>query len=240
MKLFRMMPVHPFEKSEVEGKRLWHLPNIKCSVCPLSGGPMRSYPCVTLIEMDDVTPFLDKWPVSVERFQEMARAVRPFIPSHLPIFRSTGLGPWRGKADAKLSDYAVAFLYGAPLFEVNAFERMCRQGGFSLQHVPAAITSRYQVDLRMVELQIDGFVSLAKKQLPAQGLKVCALCERNNIKELRPEWIVVRSSSIPQTGEYFGLIEFPTIPIVSDRFRIAAERANVSNVRFDEIEVVEE
>ncbi len=226
-------------KSEIEGQRKWRIPNVKCPMCPLTAGPMRAYPCVDLSELPDDSPFHSPRPVSVERFQELIQMVRPFAPSHLPLFRTTGLGPFSGIAKEQIRDYAVAFLWGTPLVRLEAFKRLTEEMGAELKHVNASISSRQEPSLRMVELQIDGFVSLASKSLPREGLRTCQLCGSNNIKQLLPEWVTVKRSSIPD-GNYFDLTEFPTVPIVSEKLKDAIDRARIANVRSVELEIVNE
>lgn len=235
-----MSPAAYAEESEVEGERKWRLPNIRCESCPLTTGPMRSYPCVDLSHMQGARNFVDPRPVSPKRFTELAQMVRRYVPEHLPLERTAGLGPFYGRTARILYDYAVAFLWGSPLLRAQAFTRICRQASLRLQGIPARIRSTKEPALEMVEVQIDGFVSLAAEALPQDGLRVCPLCGRNNIKELRPESVVVKRSSIPAAGNIFDLIEFGTTPLVTERLRRAVGSAGLTNVRFDEVRIAEE
>lgn len=240
VRLFRMWPKADCEGSELEGERKWALPNIRCPSCSLTTGPKRVYPCVDLSRLTDTTPFINPRPVSVERFQELCETVRPIVPAHLPLEKCIGLGPFSAVATVPLQDYAVAFLWGSPLFKTDAFERVLNSGNLKLQHCRAKITLGVTNPFEMMELQIDGFVSLANRNLPSEGLRVCPLCGNNNIKELPSERVVVKRSSVPEDGDYFDLVEFPTAPIVTGRLKDAIESAGVSNVRFDEIEILDE
>jgi len=236
----------PDDLSEaVQGSRKWSLPNIKCPRCPLTAGPLRSYPIVDLSGLADRKPFESGWPVPLERFRELAEIVRPYIPAHLPIERSTHLGPLTGKVTRPPEDYATSFLFGTDLLREEAFVRLCERSGLRLQGVPAKVRCRKDPELRLVELQADALVNLVPEALPPQALpdgelRVCPLCGLNNIKEIQSDWIAIKRSSIPAQGDYFDLKEYPGFFMVTERLKEAMEEAGIRGVLFGEVLVTDE
>ncbi len=221
----------------LEGLHKWIVPSIACPKCGLRMRFTDSYPGVDLSSIEDRIPGR---PLKPTEFQTLEPELRELIPAHLPVFSSQSLGPLKAKIFGIAGDVIPLVGYGTTCIQRSALVRLQDGGIDGLDAYPVIITGRKRLPVpEIMEFQVNGFVHLASPSYPKDGLRLCSICQRDNLRQLLSESVTVKKSSIPSHGHVFGLWEWAKGSIVTERFKEVGERV-LDNAVFKEIPVIDE
>lgn len=89
--------IRPGNRADFDASHPWGMPGIACSSCGNTWartGP--ALPCISF-EGEPLGERLNRWPLPLVKWKELAQAVRPRVPESEPIVPGLAFGPLRGK-----------------------------------------------------------------------------------------------------------------------------------------------
>ena len=194
-----------------------YTPPILCPKCGWASCPSLTLPCVDVGE----TPIPGR-PVTPLVFQQVARALTPFYPQGFPVRQQQCLGQPSAQSRGKPGLAVVQIGAGVSCFDGDTFARLNATGIAPIQAVPVRFRKNHKSAGRYVAAQATGLVSMSRHFHPTGQLSVCEICGQMNLSKRDPERIAIKRSSIPDSGDFFAILEWGEVLVVTERFRDCA------------------
>ena len=211
----------------------WHLPGVRCPICGDTWATIGViYPLIDF-SGNPLGKQLEKpRPEELEVFEQLQAAVRALAPDELPLPPGTDFGPMHGRVTGKFGD----FVWPAPwdlVMRVEAYEKLAA-AGLRLPE-PSFPNLQEKVRGQLVHLQIIPMGRMSSQAYENPDKPICPRCGRDSRKYIKT---VIEMDSIPREVDMFRIGDFPTMIIVSEKFKEITERLGLTNISFEKIEVV--
>lgn len=214
-----------------------YLPPVYCPACKsMAGRNNGSFPCINPEKVDFEIPGI---PVKVEVFTDLKQKLQPLYPVGFTVLFSQKFGLLTVEAKGRIGDLVGHIGSGLCCFKTEALEKLNQSGITPIQAYPVRFKRKSEWNGKIVEGQIQGHVSLGNATCPDGRMTECQICGRDNLRELDDSKMCIKRSSIPELGDFFAVKHWADSIIVTERFKLAAEKI-LNNVGFIEIPVVDD
>ena len=216
----------------VEGDHPWRLPNrIGCPACGVYGAIGASHPTIDLSGFPEADTLSRDQGVSWREYSRQADALSAFLGDG-PLL---GPGDSFGRFEGRLVGKPAAFMEGdiELLFASAEALHALEGGGVAIPPSAPARLRRGRKEVEMLELDLPRAGGFADESYPFLAHR-CSVCGR---MDGGLERMVLAEESLPESLDLFRPANHPTIIIASERFRDAAERLSLPELRFEPVEV---
>ena len=233
----------------IDASHRWGLPGVRCSDCGFVGGVVGlQYPAYSLPGDIDPAPYLEGWPVTLERQSELQSQLLSRWGKDVMVSPGTRFGLLGGKAWGKAGDVGWVNDW-TPLLAATAIDRLREVGINSLTLVPTQIKWRSKTAPVYLELQIPPGLKLNTAYIESLGISRCGVCSilwrgmappdraaRLVHAELEND-PVLESSSLPLEWDLLRIQDREGTIVASERFRTAAIKIGLTNIAFRELTI---
>ena len=239
MKLFEVLPDDDGYDGNylIDATHKWSIPGVSCPVCGFIGSvPGIAYPRFRLPSGIDSKPYEVAWPVAPARIRELCEPFQALVSKGFPVPSGTEFGPLNGKASGKFGDFAWLNDW-TPLISENALGGLLRYQIKGLEVVSPEIRLRSKAKrFSHLELSIDPLVHVHDHR----SIRRCTECgmpldsESETIEPYRP---IILKASFPKDLDLARTVEAPTYIIASERLVRAARELDLTDIKFEEVEL---
>ncbi|HLL61340.1 MAG TPA: double-CXXCG motif protein [Candidatus Nitrosocosmicus sp.] len=220
-------------KYDINATHKWCLPGLKCSACKNTWGTTGlEYPRVDLSRLPSTTPYCDPWPVPLEEFEKLKKAVLPLVPKEAPVEPGTEFGPLEGKAWGTFADFAWVNPW-TMLVKKETLTLLENEGIKGLLPVTPELAFRSKSPPSLFELQI---VPVAQFGISSykNGIKKCSICGREAGSFRK---VVLEKSSIPTNLDIFRAKNHATFILVTEWFVEVIKRCKFRDIIYRAVKV---
>jgi uncharacterized double-CXXCG motif protein len=148
-------------------------------------------------------------------FERLREQVRPLVPSGVPLWPGTQLGPLTGTARGEFGPLVMYYPWTL-LMRREALDRLQAEGVQGLKGCRTALRFRKKDPPELLELELLPQGRVHPDCLPADRPPLCTKCGRMAWK--RPDELILDAASLPQELDVFRLGDFLTAIIATERF----------------------
>lgn len=172
-------------------------------------------------------------------FIKLAAAIRPYVPKYLPLKDGLEFGPLLGELRGRPGDLISTMGAGINCVRSEKFKVLSKQLP-DLIGVPAQVKSRLKPRVQITEFQVQGLLAMGSGNFSGGHEVHCPVCDRiTNLLRIQRSEITVKRASLPRKGCVFGLRDWGSVLLVTERFKDVAS-VLLDNAKFDEVAIVDD
>ncbi len=234
MRMYWVRPVAPeLSQGHISASHRWGLPGVHCPTCGVTwGNGTDAYPSVDLTALPEREEFKTPRPEPYAEFARLRELVRPLMPSGIPLWPGTAIGPLVGTATGTFTAFALPNPWTL-LAQRAPLEQLQAEGVRGLKGCRTELRFRRKSPPELLELEIHPQGRLHPDCLPPDRPPTCETCGREGFS--RPEEPLLDAASLPTHTDLFRVGNWTTMIIASERFEEAVRRLGLSGIVFREL-----
>jgi uncharacterized double-CXXCG motif protein len=214
----------------------WKLPGVSCPMCKaIWGGAGTHYPAVDLSELSEARKYLKaRLEEDFEEYERLRDQVRSLLSPDYPLEPGATFGPLVGKARGPFSAFVHQYS-DILLVQPEALEVLQKAELRGLQPCRTELRFSPKGVAELLDLHIEPRGLLHANCIPRSAPPQCPKCGRRGFS--LPREPILDAASLPKDLDLFRLRNFPTVLIVTERFKDAVERFELDGLTFRQLPV---
>jgi uncharacterized double-CXXCG motif protein len=217
MKFYELNEVRvPRYSGSCNAANKWGMPGAHCPVCDaIWSMGSDAYPSVDLSNLPEKDKYTARLEQDYVEFERLREQVRSLMPTGVPIWPGTSLGPLVGTAQGEFGPLFMSSPWKL-LIQREALEQLQAAGVRGLKGCRTELRFRRKNPPELLEAELLPRGRLHPDCLPADRPAPCAKCGRKGWR--LPDEPILAAASLPTELDLFRLGDFTTMIIGSERF----------------------